>query len=58
MGDMSLLVLVAIGPAHLLLRWWINRKARQDAAVPDSDARWRRGVARSLQELLPPLARA
>ena len=57
------LVALALGLmalAHLSLRWWIERKARQDdAAVGDtatSDLRLRRWVTRGLREILPALA--
>jgi len=54
------LVLALMALAHLSLRWWIRRKARQDgAAVGDSpagDLRLRRWVTRGLREILPALA--
>ena len=57
---LAALVLVLMALAHLSLRWWINRKARQDdAAAGDTatgDLRLRRWVTRSLREILPALA--
>lgn len=57
---LAALVLVLMALAHLSLRWWIKRKARQDdAAVGDtatSDLRRRRWVTRGLREILPALA--
>jgi small-conductance mechanosensitive channel len=54
------LVLVLIGLAHLSLRWWIKRKARQnDAVLGDSatgSVRVRRWVTRGLREILPAAA--
>src|SRR5690606_13016134 len=45
--------------AHVALRWWIQRKARREAAVeaaaPD-EMRVRHWVARGLREILPALA--
>jgi len=56
---LAALVLVFMVLAHLSLRWWIKRKARQDDAVGDSatsDLRLRRWVTRGLSEILPALA--
>ena len=57
---LAALVLVLMGLAHLSLRWWIKRKARQnEAAVGDtatSHPRLRRWATRGLRELLPALA--
>ena len=57
---LAALVLVLMALAHLSLRWWIKRKARQDdAAVGDtatSDLCLRRWVTRGLREILPALA--
>lgn len=57
---LAALVLGLMALAHLSLRWWIKRKARQDdAAVGDtatSDLRLRRWVTRGLREILPALA--
>ena len=56
---LAALVLVFMVLAHLSLRWWIKRKARQDDAVGDtatSDPRLRRCVTRGLSEILPALA--
>jgi small-conductance mechanosensitive channel len=57
---LAALVLVLMALAHLSLRWWIKRKARQsEAAVGDSatsDPRLRRWVTRGLREILPALA--
>ena len=57
---LAALVLALMALAHLSLRWWIQRKARQDdATVHDStpvDLRHRRWVIRGLREILPPLA--
>lgn len=54
------LVLVLMALAHLSLRWWIKRKARQDdaavGAAPTSDLRLRRWMTRGLREILPALA--
>ena len=57
---LAVLLLVLMVAAHLSLRWWIKRKARQDdAAVVDtatSAPRVRRWVTRGLSETLPALA--
>ena len=57
---LAALVLVLMALAHLSLRWWIKRKARQDDAAvgdtPTSDLRLRRWVTRGLREILPALA--
>jgi small-conductance mechanosensitive channel len=57
---LAALVLVSMALAHLSLRWWIKRKARQnEATVGDtatSDPRLRRWVTRGLREILPALA--
>ena len=54
------LVLVLMALAHLCLRWWIKRKARQDdaavGAAPAGELRFRRWMTRGLREILPPLA--
>jgi small-conductance mechanosensitive channel len=57
---LAALVLVLMALAHLSLRWWIKRKARQDDvaggdAAP-SDLCFRRWVTRGLWEILPALA--
>jgi small-conductance mechanosensitive channel len=55
---LAALVLVLMGVAHLSLRWWIKRKARQDDAArdtPANDLRLRQWVTRGLQEILPAL---
>lgn len=53
------LVLMLMALAHLSLRWWIKRKARQDDAAggdsPATDLRLRRWVTRGLEEILPAL---
>lgn len=53
-----MLALVAI--AHLSLRWWIQRKARQDDAaageLTPTDMSLRRWTTRGLREILPALA--
>jgi small-conductance mechanosensitive channel len=58
-ATLAALVLVLMGLAHLLLRAWIKRKARQDDAIlredPTSDLRVRRWVTRGLREILPPV---
>jgi small-conductance mechanosensitive channel len=57
---LAALVLVLMALAHLSLRWWIKRKARQDNygvnATPTSDFRLRRWLTRGLSEILPALA--
>jgi small-conductance mechanosensitive channel len=57
---LTALALVLMVLAHLSLRWWIKRKARQDDAAvgdaPTSDLRLRRWVTRGLREILPALA--
>lgn len=57
---LAALVLVLMALAHLSLRWWIKRKARQDDAAvgdaPTSDLHHRRWVTRGLREILPALA--
>ena len=57
---LAALLLVLMALAHLSLRWWIKRKARQDDAAvgdtPPSDLRLRRWVTRGLREILPALA--
>ena len=57
---LAALVLVLMALAHLSLRWWIKRKARQDddavGDTPTSDLRLRRWVTRGLREILPALA--
>lgn len=57
---LAALVLVLMALAHLSLRWWIKRKARQDDAAvgetPTSELRLRRWVTRGLREILPALA--
>jgi hypothetical protein len=53
---LAALVLVLMALAHLSLRWWIKRKARQDDAAvgdaPMSDLRLRRWVTRGLREII------
>jgi len=57
---LAALVLVLMALAHLSLRWWVKRKARQDDAAvgetPTSELRLRRWVTRGLREILPALA--
>lgn len=56
---LALLALVLVAMAHLSLRWWINRKARQDDAVGDAateDHNRRRWVTRCLRGILPAVA--
>ena len=57
---LAALVLVLMALAHLSLRWWIKRKARQDnyavGDTPTSDLRLRRWLTRGLREILPALA--
>jgi small-conductance mechanosensitive channel len=58
-ATLAALVLVLMGLAHLFLRAWITRKARQDDEVlrddPTSDLRVRRWVTRGLRDILPPV---
>lgn len=57
---MVALVLAAIGLTHLLLRWWVRRQAQRyeagAGALPADEARWRRWLARGLDQTLPPVA--
>ena len=57
---LAAVVLTMIAVLHLLVRWWIRRKARMDEAVvgdiPLDDLRLRRWVTRGLTEILPALA--
>jgi len=57
---LAALVLVLMALAHLSLRWWITRQARQhDAAAGDTmpgDLRIRRWLTRGLRDILPALA--
>jgi small-conductance mechanosensitive channel len=54
------LMLSLIAAAHVALRWWIARKAREDAhgtgADTSADRRVRRWLGRGLRETVPPLA--
>ena len=56
---LAVVVLALMALAHLTLRWWIRRKARQEqAAIGDpraGDMRLRRWVIRGLTEILPSL---
>jgi small-conductance mechanosensitive channel len=53
-------LLVFVGLAHLLLRWWVRRQSRRYEAgarwVSVEEARWRRWLTRALHEMLPPAA--
>jgi len=54
-------VLAAAALAHVLLRWWLRRKAAQTEAEPaaplETDAaRIRRWISRGLRDIVPPLA--
>jgi small-conductance mechanosensitive channel len=57
---MSAIVLALVAISHLVLRWWIRRKARHQAAAeavePAPVNQVQRWVARALHEMLPPLA--
>jgi small-conductance mechanosensitive channel len=53
--------LVAVAVAHLVLRWWIRRKAGQAEAQAATEAgsdlaRIRQWVSRGLRDIVPPLA--
>ena len=56
---LAVVVLTLMVLAHLTLRWWVRRKARQEKAAiagPTSgDMRLRRWVIRGLTETLPSL---
>ncbi len=56
---LAAVVLALMALAHVSMRWWIRRKARQDDAAagnsPPGDLRLRRWVTRGLREILPPL---
>ncbi|HEX7085811.1 MAG TPA: mechanosensitive ion channel domain-containing protein [Vicinamibacterales bacterium] len=54
-------VLAAAAVAHVLLRWWLRRKASQTEAEPGTPletdaARIRRWISRGLRDVVPPLA--
>ncbi len=54
-------VLAAAAIAHVLLRWWLRRKASQTEAEPGTPletdaARIRRWISRGLRDIVPPLA--
>jgi small-conductance mechanosensitive channel len=57
---LATLVLALMALAHLSLRWWITRKAREDDAAvggaSPGDMPLRRWVTRGLREILPALA--
>lgn len=56
---LTAIVLGLMAVAHVSLRWWIRRKARQDAAMidegPPGEIRLRRWVIRGLRQTLPAL---
>ena len=57
--SLSALVLVAGALSHLVLRWWIRRKARQEEAAADGTSdvgRARQWLSRGLRQIIPPLA--
>jgi small-conductance mechanosensitive channel len=50
------LVLILMALAHLLLRRWIQHKARRAAAASQEELRLRHWITLGLEEVLPPLA--
>jgi small-conductance mechanosensitive channel len=57
---LAAIMLALVAAAHLSLRWWIQRKARQAGAtadeLPPADLRRRHWMTRGLREMLAPLA--
>ena len=57
---LSVIVLALVGVSHLVLRWWIRRKARQQAEAaggsPGDLIRVRQWIFRGLRDVVPPLA--
>lgn len=56
---LSAIVIGLVGAAHIVLRWWMRRKARQQTAaeaLPGSALHLRQFLSRGLHEIVPPLA--
>lgn len=57
---LSAIVLALVAIAHLVLRWWVRRKARQQAesagGAPGDLVRLRQWIVRGVRDIVPPLA--
>jgi small-conductance mechanosensitive channel len=53
---LAAIVLTLVVVAHVSLRWWVRRKAREDEAAPDAGLSLRSWLTRALRQILPALA--